>query len=89
MASCYAQIGRYSRAVCWAERAVELAPTWSEALYRELMIYYAHLGDRVGVMRTYMRLRRTLAECFSVKPSLATESLAHELLEEMDARLQP
>lgn len=80
IARCYALDGRCDEAIEWAERAIELAPAWSEALYRDLMRYYAARSDRAGVMRTYARLKRALAEAYQIRPSPDTERLLQEIL---------
>jgi len=80
LAGCYAQAGLYLKAVERGEQAIELAPTWSEAIYRELMGYYAQLGDSAGIMRTYTRLQQMLAEYFHTEPSPQTKELMEKII---------
>ena len=79
LAGCYARAGLYPKAVERGEQAIEIAPTWSEAIYRELMGYYAQLGDSAGIMRTYARLEQMLAEYFHTEPSLQTRELIEQI----------
>ena len=75
LGECYARLGQYRRAIARVEQAIELEPTRSETVYRQLMGYYARLGDSAGMMRTYGRVRRMLAEFFAAKPSPETRAL--------------
>ena len=79
----YLQLGEPRRAVEWAEQALDFAPAWSEALYRDLMLSYAALQDGAGLMRTYRRLQRMLKEAYRIRPSAETEELLARLLEEL------
>lgn len=79
----YLRLGEPCRAVEWAEQALDFAPAWSEALYRNLMLSYAALQDGAGLMRTYRRLQRMLKETYQIRPSAETEELLTQLLEEL------
>lgn len=81
LAECYARVGLYREAVERGEHAIEIAPTWSEPMYRQLIRYYAHLGDRAGMMRTYARLEQMLAEYFHAEPSPQTKELIEKIVD--------
>ncbi len=81
LAECWARVGLYREAVEHGEQAIEIAPTWSETMYRQLISYYAHLGDRAGMMRTYARLEQMLAEYFHAEPSPQTKELIEKIVD--------
>jgi len=75
LSECYAHLGQYQRAIERAEQAIEMQPLCNEMIYRHVMVCYARLGDQVGMMRTFERLKGTLAQSFEAEPSAETRAL--------------
>lgn len=79
LADCYAHLKQYQEAIARLEQAIELAPTWSERIYQQLMDYYMRLGECAGMTRTYARLQRMLMESFAAEPSPETQAFYAEI----------
>jgi DNA-binding SARP family transcriptional activator len=78
LAECYAQQGRYRRAVARCHDVLAADP-WREAVYVRLMLYHYYAGEQVQALRAYERCRQVLADELDVEPLPATVTLAEQI----------
>jgi DNA-binding SARP family transcriptional activator len=78
LAECYAQQGRYRRAIARC-RQVLAADPYRESLYVRLILYHYYAGEQSQALRTYERCRQVLAGELGVKPLPATVALAEQI----------
>jgi len=78
LAECYAQQGRYRRAIARC-RQVLAADPYREAVYVRLMLYHYYAGEQSQALRTYERCRQVLTDELGVKPLPATVTLAQQI----------
>ena len=78
LAECYAQQGRYRRAIARC-REVLVADPYREAVYVRLMLYHYYAGEQSQALRTYERCCQVLAGELDVKPLPATVTLAKQI----------
>jgi DNA-binding SARP family transcriptional activator len=78
LAECYAQQGRYRRAVarCHDVLAADLR---REAVYVRLMLYHYYAGEQVRALRAFERCRQVLADELEVEPLPGTFTLAEQI----------
>jgi DNA-binding SARP family transcriptional activator len=78
LAECYAQQGRFRRAVARCHDVLAADPC-REAVYVRLMLYHYYAGEQVQALRAYERCRRVLADDLEVEPLPATAALAEQI----------
>jgi len=78
LGECYAQQGRYRRAIARC-REVLAADPYREAVYVRLMLYHYYAGEQSQSLRTYERCRQVLAGELDVEPLPATVALAERI----------
>ena len=67
LADCYAQQGRYRRAISLAQHILSLEPA-REAVYTRLMLYHYYAGERTQALDTFARCQQTLKAELDVAP---------------------
>ena len=77
---CCEQLGEYSRALAFAQRAVDLEP-WNEESHRGAMRAAARGGQRATALGLYDTLRRQLTAELGTEPEAATQALARAIQE--------
>ncbi len=80
LAECYAQRGRYRRALACCQQVLGADPC-REAVYVRMMLYAYYAGERVRSLRIYERCRTVLADEFGVEPQGNTTYLATQIRE--------
>lgn len=78
LAECYAQLGRYRRAITYCKRALSIR-NYSETIYRQLMLYHYLMGDQAAALRTYEKCRKALKEQLGVEPGPETKELYEQI----------
>lgn len=78
LAECYAQQGRYRRAIAHCQQALS-HDSCREAVYARLMLYYYYAGDRAQALQVYARCCRVLADELDVEPQPETSTLAEKI----------
>ena len=78
LAECYAQQGRYRRAVARCHDVLTADPC-REAVYVRLMLYHYYAGEQVRALRAYERCRQVLADELDVEPLPATVAAAEQI----------
>lgn len=71
--------GKYGQAAIRAQRWLTLDPT-DEAIHRELISFYAKLGQRTAAIRQYRECAKVLQEEIGQAPSENTERLYREIV---------
>ena len=74
LADCYAELGEYDRASRACECVLDIQP-YREPAIRQLMEYYAILGNRPLAIATYNNGIRALADVLDVQPEAETTQL--------------
>ncbi len=78
LAECYAQRGRYRRAIDRCRQVVGADPC-RESVYVRLMVYHYYAGEQGQALRTVERCREVLASELGVEPLPATITLAQRI----------
>jgi DNA-binding SARP family transcriptional activator len=78
LAECYAQQGRYRRAVARCHDVLAADPC-REAVYVRLMLCHYYAGEQTQALRAYERCRQVLADELEVEPLPATATLAERI----------
>ncbi len=78
LAECYAQQGRYQRALARCQQVLDLDPC-REAVYVRMMLYAYYAGERVRAVRIYERCRAILVDELHVEPQESTTYLATQI----------
>jgi DNA-binding SARP family transcriptional activator len=78
LAECYAQQGRYRRAIACCHQVLA-ADRCREAAYARLMLYHYYAGEQAQALRSYERCRHVLAAELGVEPLPATADLAEKI----------
>ncbi len=78
LAECYAQQGRYRRAVACC-RDVLAADPCRESVYVRLMLYHYYAGEQDRALRAYERCRQVLADELGVEPLPQTTALHEQI----------
>jgi len=74
LAECYAQQGRYRRALGYCHRILAADP-YRETVYVRLILYYYYAGERTLAIRAYERCRRILDKELGIQPLPSTEAI--------------
>ena len=74
LAKAYAALGRYVDAIHAGEAALEADPLL-ESVYRQLMRYHYHSGDKGQALKVYRNCEKLFAELFGEGPSPQTKHL--------------
>jgi len=86
LAECYAQQGRYRRAIARC-REVLAADSCREAVYLRLMLYHYYAGEQDRALRAYQSCRRVLADELGVDPLPRTTALYHQIRQRQVGRV--
>jgi len=78
LAECYAQQGRYRRAIARC-REVLAADPYREAVHVRLMLYHYYAGEQDRALRAYERCRQVLADGLDLEPLPGTAALAEQI----------
>jgi len=78
LAECYAQQGRYRRAIARC-RDVLAADPYRESIYVRLMLYHYYAGEQDRALRAYDRCRHVLADELGVEPLPQTVALYKQI----------
>ncbi|MEA3308757.1 MAG: BTAD domain-containing putative transcriptional regulator [Chloroflexota bacterium] len=78
LAECYAQQGRYRRAIARCRQVLTSDP-YREAVYVRLMLYHYYAGEQSQALRTYERCCQVLTAELDVEPLPATVTLAEQI----------
>ncbi len=78
LAECYAQQGRFRRAIGYCHQILAADP-YREAVYVRLILYYYYAGERTLSIRTYERCRRILADELGTQPLPSTEAIINHI----------
>lgn len=74
LAECYAQQGRYRRAMACCRRVLQADPC-REAVYVRLMLYHYYAGERPQALRAYEQCTQVLRDELGVEPLPATMAM--------------
>jgi DNA-binding SARP family transcriptional activator len=78
LAECYAQQGRYRRAIACCHQLLAADPC-REVAYVRLMLYHYYAGEQAQALRAYERCCQALATEIDVQPLPATADLARQI----------
>jgi DNA-binding SARP family transcriptional activator len=78
LAECYAQLGRYRRAIACCHEILAADPC-RETAYVRLMLYHYYAGEQAQALRAYERCRQVLADELGVEPLLQTAALYEQV----------
>lgn len=78
LAECYAQQGRYRRAIARCHQVLATDPC-REAVYVRLMLYHYYAGEQAQALHTYERCRQVLADELGVEPLAQTTALCEQI----------
>jgi DNA-binding SARP family transcriptional activator len=78
LAECYAQQGRYHRAIACCQQVLT-TDACREAVYLRLMLYYYYAGEQKQALRAYEQCCQILADELGVAPLPATVTLAEQI----------
>ncbi|MGE5808751.1 MAG: AfsR/SARP family transcriptional regulator [Nitrospirota bacterium] len=73
--------GSWDKAIEYLSKGLEIDEL-AEDLRRELMMCYRAIGREIDAIKTYRHFREVLAKALGIDPSLSTEALYRELIEE-------
>jgi DNA-binding SARP family transcriptional activator/predicted ATPase len=82
LAECYAQLGRYRRAIAVCQKALGADP-FREAIYVRLMLYHYYAGEQGQALRVYDHCCQVLGEEFQVEPLPSTTAVFEQIRERM------
>lgn len=78
LAECYAQQGRYRRAIARCHQLLGLDPC-REAAYVRLMLYHYYAGEQAQALRAYERCCQVLADELAIEPLPTTVTVAEQI----------
>jgi len=83
IAECHARGGHYRRALAPCHKALTIDAV-RESIYRQVMVYHMHLGQRDQALRSFERCQQILKEELGVNPLPVTLALHAEILQNSD-----
>lgn len=78
LSECYAQQGRYRRAIAFCRQVLDADPC-REAVYVRLMLYYYYSGEQDQALQVYENCKLTLLRELQVQPLPSTEFLVEQI----------
>jgi DNA-binding SARP family transcriptional activator/Tfp pilus assembly protein PilF len=78
LSECYAQQGRYRRAIARCHQVLAIDPC-REVTYVRLMLYHYYAGERTQSLRVFQQCRQILADELDVEPLPGTVTLSEQI----------